>query len=53
MKIWPMAPQAAKESIAGRRAGLRWMKERAAENSEGSVPLGERGVGGRRGERSR
>jgi hypothetical protein len=29
------------------------MKERAAENSEGSVPLGERGVGGSRGERSK
>ena len=53
MKIWPIAPQAANESIAGRTAGLRWMKERAAENSEGSVPLGVSGVGGSRGERRR
>ena len=53
MKIWPIAPQAANDRIAGRTAGLRWMNETAAENSEGSVPFGERGVGGRRGERRR
>lgn len=50
MNIWPIAPQAAKESMAGRIAGLRCMKARAAENSEESRVVGERGVGGIRGE---
>lgn len=50
MNIWPIAPQAAKESIADRIAGLRCTKARAAENSEELPVLGERGVGGIRGE---
>ena len=50
MNIWPIAPQAAKESIAGRIAGLRCMKARAAENSEEPPVVGERGVEGIRGE---
>lgn len=53
MNIWPMAPQAAKERIAGRIAGLRCMKARAAETSEEPPVVGERGVGGIRGERSK
>ena len=53
MKIWPMAPQAAKERIAGRTAGLRCMKARAAENSEEPPVEGESGVGGIRGEKSK
>ena len=36
--------------MAGRIAGLRCMKARAAENSEESRVVGERGVGGIRGE---
>lgn len=52
MKICPTAPHAANERIAGNMVGLRWMKERASENSklEGE---GLRGVGGRRGETRR
>ncbi len=50
MNIWPTAPQAAKDSIAGRIAGLRCMKARAAENSEEPPVAGERGVGGIKGE---
>ena len=53
MNICPMAPQAAKERIAGSTAGLRCMKARAAENSEDPPVAGERGVGGIRGEMSR
>ena len=53
MNIWPIAPQAAKERIAGRTAGLRCIKARAAENSEEPPVVGERGVGGIRGEISK
>ena len=54
MNIWPMAPQAANERMAGRIAGLRFMKARAAVNSEPVVELvGLRGAVGRRGERRR
>ena len=50
MNIWPMAPQAAKESIAGRTVGLRCMKAKAAETSEEPPAVGESGVGGIKGE---
>lgn len=50
MNIWPTAPQAAKESIAGKIAGFRCMKARASENSDELPVEGERGVGGIRGE---
>ena len=50
MNIWPIAPQAAKESMAGKIAGLRWMNARAADSSEEPPVVGERGVGGIRGE---
>ena len=53
MKIWPIAPQAAKASIAGRMAGFRCMKTSAAENSEEPPVVGERGIGGIRGEMSK
>ena len=53
MNIWPIAPQAAKESMAGSIAGLRCMKAKAAENSEEPPVAGERGVGGIRGERNK
>ncbi len=53
MKICPKAPQAANPSISGRIAGLREMKARAADISEPLAPLGERGVGGRRGDAMR
>ena len=39
--------------MAGRTAGLRWIKARAAENSEEPPVVGERGVGGIKGEMSK
>ena len=50
-----MAPQAAKERMAGSTAGFRWMNVRAALSSEveGEVEVGLRAVVGRRGERRR
>ena len=53
MNIWPIAPQAANERIAGSTAGLRWMNVRAVVSSEVEVEVGLRGVVGMRGERRR
>ncbi len=52
MKIWPIAPQAAKPRIVGPMDGLRVMKD-VAERSSEEEEAGRSGEDGRKGQRRR